>query len=120
MVEKAAGEGIVVNHTTFYDRFFTGKRWLSLLDRLPYFDGDCWPTLVEDLLINIKEETKKEERRGKKHPGVVNTDILLMYKVCQKSISSSLLLLLFFCCSGLIYLFFFSLASSFGRGKRSL
>ena len=91
MINKAANEGIVVRRTTFYDRFFSQAGGLNTnmtTARLPYFDGDYWPSAIEKYLKDIKNEGS-----GLSNPfDAAEIDALLMQRV------SSFTLMVQFCC----------------------
>ena len=99
MLKKATNEGIVVNLTNLYDRFFipTGEVQCKITaTRLPYFDGDYWSGAVEDVVKDIEKESEKDSKNKMKKQmtkttlkvmgltnfsNVATKDILLMQKV---------------------------------------
>lgn len=64
LLKKATQEGIVVNKTTLYDRFFVPSGAPVSAARLPYFDGDYWPTMVDPILKEIDDQAKERARKG--------------------------------------------------------
>ncbi|CAA7027415.1 unnamed protein product [Microthlaspi erraticum] len=75
MLKKASKEGVVVEYTNLYDQFFVQSgecRANVSAARLPYFDGDYWPGVAEDLLQQMSQEdddgttttTNKLNRKG--------------------------------------------------------
>ncbi|KMZ73733.1 hypothetical protein ZOSMA_141G00020 [Zostera marina] len=68
MVKKASDENIIVHATNFYDYFFTqsnGCKSRVTITRLPYFDGDYWPTHAEIILNNLMKEEECSEPKKK-------------------------------------------------------
>lgn len=108
MLKKATEEKIVVNFTNLYEKFFvhTGECNTKVTAaRLPYFEGDYWSSVVENMIQDIELESggdpqkkvKKMNRRSLKALGHINPsaddakDILLMEEV---SLSSNFIALL--------------------------
>lgn len=98
MVKKASDENIIVHATNFYDYFFTqsnGCKSRVTITRLPYFDGDYWPTHAEIILNNLMKEEECSEPKKKlikrdtkifKHKQPIedcDKDALLIDKVCN-------------------------------------
>ncbi|KAL9226567.1 hypothetical protein vseg_002364 [Gypsophila vaccaria] len=105
MLKKATEEKIVVNFSNLYEKFFVpnGESNTKVTAaRLPYFEGDYWSGVAENMIKKIEQETdgdpekqiKKMTRRSLKAMGHVNPsareakDILLMQALAQ-SISSA-------------------------------
>lgn len=66
MLKKAVQEGIVVDYTNMYDRFFisNGECGTKITAaRLPYFDGDYWSGAAEEMIMDMRKP--KGEARGK-------------------------------------------------------
>ncbi|KAF8389820.1 hypothetical protein HHK36_024339 [Tetracentron sinense] len=71
MLRKAVKENIVVNITNLYDHFFVPNdecKAKITVARLPYFDGDHWPALAEDMVTNIEQEGEGRLHRKVKKP----------------------------------------------------
>ncbi|GBG83435.1 hypothetical protein CBR_g37148 [Chara braunii] len=69
MLEKAKAEGIVVDVGNLYDCFFVQtneSRAKITAARLPYFDGDYWPGAAEEMILQLEEESQKDD--GKRRP----------------------------------------------------
>ncbi|KAK9683256.1 hypothetical protein RND81_10G126800 [Saponaria officinalis] len=95
MLKKATKEKIVVNFSNLYEKFFVpngDSNTKVTAARLPYFEGDYWSSVAENMIKKIEKETggdpeqqiKKMTRRSLKAMGHVNPsaceakDILLM------------------------------------------
>ncbi|MCL7029088.1 hypothetical protein MKW94_010599 [Papaver nudicaule] len=67
MLNKAKGEGIVADVTNYYDYFFKGDRKHKVkAARLPYFEGDYWPSIAESELKKLIDEIVPSVRRTRK------------------------------------------------------
>ncbi|XP_058108717.1 probable histone acetyltransferase HAC-like 1 [Magnolia sinica] len=99
MLHKALKENIVVERTDLYDRFFVlvdECKVKASVTRLPYFDGDYLPDVIEDSInvLQQEEDERKAQKRGRKPisrralraagyaslSGDTSKDILLMQK----------------------------------------
>ena len=93
LLKKATQEGIVVNQTTLYDRFFVPRQAPITAARLPYFDGDYWPAMTDRILKEIDGQANERVRKGihnsMKMLGITNAsraannNVLFMEKVSQ-------------------------------------
>ncbi|CAM8948547.1 unnamed protein product [Rhodiola kirilowii] len=98
MLRKATKESIVVDLTNLYDHFFTSNgecKAKVTAARLPYFDGDYWPCVAEDMIYQIQqeEEGRKLNKKGSSPrelftasgqldlSGNASKDLLLMHKL---------------------------------------
>ncbi|XP_074308272.1 putative histone acetyltransferase HAC-like 1 [Silene latifolia] len=105
MLKKATEEKIVVNFSNLYEKFFVPNGECNTkvtAARLPYFEGDYWSGVAENMIKKIELESggdpekqiKKMTRRSLKAMGHTNPsareakDILLMQALAQ-SISSA-------------------------------
>ncbi|KAL9860254.1 Histone acetyltransferase HAC4 [Arabidopsis thaliana] len=69
MLRKASKEDVVVECTNLYNHFFVqfGEcRANVTAARLPYFDGDYWPSAAEDLLRQMNQEDDGETKLNRK------------------------------------------------------
>lgn len=102
MLKKATEEKVVVNFSNLYEKFFVpaGESNVKVTAaRLPYFDGDYWSSVAENMIKKIELESggdpqkqiKKMTRRSLKAMGHINPsaddakDILLMQAVSLSS-----------------------------------
>ncbi|KAI3813302.1 hypothetical protein L1987_18022 [Smallanthus sonchifolius] len=60
MIKKAVKDGIVVDQTNLFNEFFIPSNIKISAARLPYFDGDCWSQVAE----NISKKLEDEESSG--------------------------------------------------------
>ncbi|KAL2895924.1 Histone acetyltransferase HAC1 [Bienertia sinuspersici] len=61
MLKKATEEKIVVNFSNLYEKFFVHTEECNTkvtAARLPYFDGDYWSSVVENMIKKIEQETE--------------------------------------------------------------
>ncbi|KAF6170471.1 hypothetical protein GIB67_036245, partial [Kingdonia uniflora] len=69
MVKKATSESIVVAVSNLYDQYFLARGESKVMaTRLPYFDGDYWPSSAETIISDLKKEEAGEDLKikGKK------------------------------------------------------
>jgi E1A/CREB-binding protein len=69
MLRKASKEDVVVECTNLYNHFFVQSgecRANVTAARLPYFDGDYWPSAAEDLLRQMNQEDDGETKLHRK------------------------------------------------------
>lgn len=75
----------MVDSTNFYDQFFESNSKITAA-RLPYFDGDCWPAAIEDIIKTIgknsgqKTQMTKTSCKAMEH-SVLSKDALVMDEV---------------------------------------
>ncbi|KAL6011018.1 hypothetical protein ACLOJK_001462 [Asimina triloba] len=69
VLKKAIDDGIVAERTNAFNSFFkSSAKCKATAARLPYFEGDYFPDLIEETLYFLQNEmeNQKEERRGRK------------------------------------------------------
>lgn len=73
MLRKAKDEGIVVHISTLWDTYFEGGRDHRMekpsATHIPYLEGDYWPGEAENLLANIQDQMRQEDKKGKRGGG---------------------------------------------------
>ncbi|XP_039064043.1 histone acetyltransferase HAC12-like [Hibiscus syriacus] len=96
MLKKASKSGIVVDVTNFYDQLFSTGKYNTKVTaaHLPYFDGDYWSGAANDVIKQIKKDSKNMSMKtvskrtlqamGHTNPsGHGIKDLLLMQKLGQ-------------------------------------
>ncbi|KAI3713097.1 hypothetical protein L1987_71668 [Smallanthus sonchifolius] len=76
MIKKAVKDGIVVDQTNLFNGFFVPSNIKISAARLPYFDGDCWSQVAE----NISKKLDDEESSGGRSCIKSRTKRILMAK----------------------------------------
>lgn len=91
MIKKGMEEKIVIGVTNLHDHFFTcqGESGAKITAaRLPYFEGDFWPGVAEEILNKLLQEDSnlKQQRSKSKCANLsggtgTSKDAVLMQKV---------------------------------------
>uniref|UniRef100_K3WVF0 histone acetyltransferase n=1 Tax=Globisporangium ultimum (strain ATCC 200006 / CBS 805.95 / DAOM BR144) TaxID=431595 RepID=K3WVF0_GLOUD len=70
LLQQAKKDGLVYNISNLYAEYYMKKK---AAHELPYFEGDYWPRLAEDLIKQIEEKTSGG-RSGEKSSGSANAE----------------------------------------------
>ncbi|KAF1329445.1 Histone acetyltransferase, partial [Globisporangium splendens] len=70
LLQQAKKDGLVCNISNLYAEYYMKKK---AAHELPYFEGDYWPRLAEDLIKQIEEKTSGG-RSGEKSSGSTNAE----------------------------------------------